>query len=457
MPCRDFLTDVFYFYELKIVHCLNHYLPAQVAGTEVYTAALARELTKLGAVCTIVIPNYNMQQNETYIFEGIRVIKYAEPSVPDRALIAGLRPPDGLKNFIAVLKSERPDVVHFHELAGSNGITLRHVTEAKKLGIKLVFTFHLAGYTCKTGTLVYKENEICNGKILLNKCSTCYLQSKGYGGIKNFLVPLSHALFSSGINTQGWNNKIGTGLATVSLIAQQKKNVQALVSTCDKLIVLTDWYRKILELNAVNSEKMVHIPQALPLPSVALKEAGGYQKNNVLKIIFVGRIHPLKGVHLLVEAVLKLNSEKVSLDIYGQSAEGEYEARLKQRTAGAGNIHWKGKLAQADVVPTMQQYGLLCLCSTFSEMSPLVIQEAFAAGIPVLASGVYGNAEQIIPNKNGWLFQFKNADDLQHKIQNLIDDASLMENAKLNIKPVRNFNEVAYEQMEVYKKISAGI
>lgn len=432
-------------------------MPAQVAGTEVYTAALVRELTNLGVLCIIVIPNYNMQHDETYTFEGIKIIKYAEPSMPDRALIAGLRPPDGLKNFIEVLKNEQPDVVHFHELAGSNGITLKHVAAAKNENAKVVFTFHLAGYTCKTGTLVYNENILCAGKIKKIKCSNCYLHSKGYGSIKNLLVPVSYLLFKAGVNTQLWDNKIGTGLATVSLIAQQKKNLEILSAHCDKFIVLTEWYKKILLLNEISSEKIKHIPQALPLPSATIKLGKTHDKNYVLKIIFVGRIHPLKGVHLLVEAVLKLDRQKVSLDIYGQSNEGDYETLLKRKTIKAENIQWRGTLAQADVLPAMQQHDLLCLCSTFSEMSPLVIQEAFAAGIPVLASNVYGNAEQITPNENGWLFQFKNAEDLQCKIQNLIDDPMMVENAKLNIQPVRNFNEVAYEQMDVYKKILAEI
>ena len=60
--------------------------------------------------------------------------------------------------FNAFLKSEKPDIVHFHELAGSNGIGINHVLAAKKYGAKVILTFHLAGYTCGTGTLIYKEN-----------------------------------------------------------------------------------------------------------------------------------------------------------------------------------------------------------------------------------------------------------------------------------------------------------
>jgi glycosyltransferase involved in cell wall biosynthesis len=66
-------------------------------------------------------------------------------------------------------------------------------------------------------------------------------------------------------------------------------------------------------------------------------------------------------------------------------------------------------------------------------MSPLVIKEAFAAGIPVLASNVYGNAEQINDGKNGWLFKFNDSDALKTKLQQLIDDPFLVEIAQKNL------------------------
>ena len=66
----------------------------------------------------------------------------------------------------------------------------------------------------------------------------------------------------------------------------------------------------------------------------------------------------------------------------------------------------------------MADYDLLCVPSLSSEMSPLVIQEAFAAGIPVLASRGYGNIEQIRHGENGLVFNFNSADSLAIKTNN---------------------------------------
>ena len=142
---------------------------------------------------------------------------------------------------------------------------------------------------------------------------------------------------------------------------------------------------------------------------------------------------------------------KVQLDIYGQISEADYAAECKALSQKMDNIQWKGVLAPEDVIDTIAAYDILCLPSAFSEMSPLVIQEAFAAGVPVIASDVYGNAEQI-KDGNGWLFKFKNSNDLKDKIQQLIDEPALIEIAKTKIPPVKKFARVADEHEQLYKR-----
>ena len=86
-------------------------------------------------------------------------------------------------------------------------------------------------------------------------------------------------------------------------------------------------------------------------------------------------------------------------------------------------------------------------------MSPLVIQEAFAAGLPVIASNVYGNAEQIKHDVNGLLFRFKDVASLKEQLKRCINETFLLQELKKNLPPIRSFKEVgdAYEQL--YKEV----
>lgn len=438
---------------MKVLQILSHFLPHQTAGTEVYSYALATNLLSFGIDVDVVIPNYKKYGNEKYEYNGINVHQFAEPSLVDRSLIMGKRKPDGLKYFIALLHEQKPDIVHFHELAGSNGITFHHIQAAKDAGTKVVMTFHLAGYTCMTGTLVYKGELLCEGKIDKISCSKCYLHSKGYRSLSHMLAPLSSMMDSAGIDTTIWENKLGTALATSKLVKQKKNQIHNLANLCDSLVVLTEWYKSILLLNGVDGNKITYIPQAIPYSGLINDNEFRHSQSLPIRLMFLGRISPFKGLHLLLEAIKNISEEKVCLDIYGQNNDPIYESKCHKLSFGKLNIRWMGLLQGEQVITTIKQYDALCLCSTFSEMSPLVIQEAFAAGIPVIASHVYGNAEQIKHGHNGLLFKFNDVESLREQIQLCIDNPILIQQMAKNIKPPSDFSEVAAAYFQLYHKI----
>jgi glycosyltransferase involved in cell wall biosynthesis len=437
---------------MKVLQVLNHFLPQQTAGTEVYTWALCRQLQKKGVDVKVLIPHYENNDSVDYVYDGLPVHKYAEPSIVDRSLIMGFREPDGLKNFIAYLKKEQPDLIHFHELAGSNGITLKHLQASKSSGAKVIMTFHLAGYTCKTGTLVYKGRFLCNGKINLVKCSTCYLNSRGYTKAAPFLIGASAILHKLSIDTSKLNNKMGTALGTVPILAKITTDLQTLINSCDRVVAITHWYKNVLQLNSIDPQKICFIPQALPFDNFT-QPSKIRSVHSPLRLLFLGRLNKFKGLHLIVEALREIDSTLVSLSIFGNSDDEEFEYVQRIKTSNQSNIYWGGKLEQKDVVPTMREFDILCLCSTFSEMSPLVIQEAFAARIPVIASNVYGNAEQITHGDNGLLFKFNDVEDLRKHILILIKHPELLDQMKIKISPPRSFKNLASDYLDLYKSI----
>lgn len=441
---------------MKVIQVLNHFLPQQTAGTEVYTWALSKQLQQKGIEVEIVIPHYGEQASASYEYDGLKVFQYAEPSVVDRSLMMGFKKPDGLKAFAQHVKNEKPDIVHFHELAGSNGIGLQHIIAAKQSGAKVIMTFHLAGNTCKTGNLLYMETDFCDGKINIDTCSRCYLHGKSNGIARQILPAVAALVYKTGIDTTTWGNPLGTALGTGFIINKLKKDFEELVKHCDKVVVLTAWYKKILLLNGVAENMISYVPQGLPVEVLKTTAVENEKTAGTVKLIFVGRISSHKGLHLLVDALCSLPTDKIELDIYGQSVDTDYETGLRNKTAAYNNINWKGMLAPEAVVNTMQQYDALCLCSTFSEMSPLVIQEAFAAGIPVIASNVYGNAEQVTHDKNGLLFKFKEPASLRQQLQRCVDDNSLLKQMKKNILPPHSFKEVGEAYCTIYEEMLTG-
>jgi glycosyltransferase involved in cell wall biosynthesis len=439
---------------LKVIQVLNHFLPHQIAGTEVYTWALGANLVSRGVEVRVVIPNHGKFEYFNYLYDGLIVHKYSEPSVVDRALIMGFRKPEGLKSFGNYLIAENPDIVHFHELAGSNGITLEHVKLVKSMGFKVIMTFHLASYSCKTGTLVQNGINLCDGIIDKRKCGVCYLKYKGATWLSLPVATMSEILLKMGTDFRKLNHPIGTLLGTANVIEKLKSDLMELVNLCDQVVCLTNWYREILVNNGIDDGKIKVIEQGLPLDKHEIADTlVPLEKKKPLKLIFLGRISKFKGLHLLLDAMLELPREAVELSIYGNSEDGEYEINLRNQTVGMLNIKWMGKLDQSDVISTISRFDLLCLCSTFSEMSPLVIQEAKAAKIPVLASNVYGNSEQIIHDVNGLLFEINNVLSLKNQIYRILNQPELLPKLRMNITQPRGFELVGEEYLNIYQQL----
>jgi glycosyltransferase involved in cell wall biosynthesis len=427
-------------------------MPEQIAGTEVYVWALTKALRKEGHEVKVLIPNYNSATSNEYSYDDILVYQYAEPSVVDRQLIMGFREPDGLAFFTSYLSVENPDIIHFHELAGSNGIGLEHVKKAKNYGAKVIMTMHLARYSCLTGSLMYKSRVPCDGRISIFKCSTCQIYSKGLTNTSNIIAGVSVLMEKLNIDTTKSGNSLGTLFGTSFIVKRLDQSISQLVDQCDQIVCISKWYLQVLKTNGISQNKLSYIGQGLPTASMTNLKSE--KRNGRLKLMFLGRITPIKGLHLLIDAIDKISDTEVELSIFGKSDGTGYEHQLKNKTKGKLNVVWKGTLPQNRVQEEMHNHDILCLCSTVCEMSPLVIQEARAANLPILASRVLGNSEQIKHGENGLIFEFNNIDSLRKQIMKLIQNKKLLSALKSSRVESRSFEIIANDYITLYEKVS---
>ena len=439
---------------MKVLQVLNHFLPRQLAGTEIYVEVLSKGLLNKGLDIKVITPNYGESDNNSYEVEGIYVTQYAEPSKVDRDLKMGFRSADGLHSFKNILISENPDIVHFHELAGSNGISIHHVKAAKELGFKVVFTFHLSKYTCSTGNLLYKEKEFCDGKIHINKCAKCYLHSKS-PAIFRFPIYLGGSVLDFlNLNTLKTKTKLGTALGTHFLIKKNQTHFNHLVKYSDKLVTVSEWFKDVLQCNGVSENQIEFIPQALPFFENNFKHLSKeIIREKPIRLLFIGRVSHFKGIHLLIEALSSFESNDFELTIYGSTDDESYENKLKIQSAKMKNVKWMGVLPHSETLATMKKFDIFCLCSTVSEMAPLVIQESFAANLPVLASNVNGNKHLIKNDINGLLFDFNSISSLRHQLNRLLHEEGLVNELKSNISTPMMFDPVVENHLTLYRNL----
>lgn len=136
-------------------------------------------------------------------------------------------------------------------------------------------------------------------------------------------------------------------------------------------------------------------------------------------LLYVGRLKRDKGIPDLVEAFRRLQSRfsNLQLLLVGPDEEGFYSL-----VRDVPQIHRVG-YTQA-VEDYMAAADVFCLPS-YREGFGLVLIEAGAVGLPVVASRIYGITDAVVEGKTGLLYEPGDVDDLARKMGILIEDAAL--------------------------------
>ena len=133
-----------------------------------------------------------------------------------------------------------------------------------------------------------------------------------------------------------------------------------------------------------------------------------------LRLAWMGRIFPEKGLDVLVEALLGLDLP-THLTVFG---EGPDRARLEERAAGRTEIAWQGYVAEAArYLPAFDGFVL----SSRTEGWPLTLLEAMEAGTPVVATRV-GGVPDIVGPDQALLVPSEDPDALAAAIRRLAED-----------------------------------
>ena len=141
-----------------------------------------------------------------------------------------------------------------------------------------------------------------------------------------------------------------------------------------------------------------------------------------LRIGFLGRLEPGKGLHRLIDAFLRLPPGVAELRIAG-TGDPAYEASLRQRVGERGDVRWLGFVAPEAFLPEVQ---LLVVPSIWHEAMGRVVLEAFAHGIPV-AGADRGGIPELIDPSCGWIFDPDRPDDLAEILRRCVDRPQRLE------------------------------
>ncbi len=175
-------------------------------------------------------------------------------------------------------------------------------------------------------------------------------------------------------------------------------------------------------------------------------------KKDVNTGVFWGRLSPEKGIDLLIDAVKDL---PVKMTIIG---DGPLRKDIEDRMAREkiSNIKLLPGLYGKELLSAVSGNAFSVVPSTWYEVFPIVMLEAFSLAMPVIGSRIGGIPEGVRDGETGFLFEPGNADDLRNKIKDLISDPArafqMGKNAQLAAEKEYD-PEIFYQRLiEVYNK-----
>jgi glycosyltransferase involved in cell wall biosynthesis len=142
-------------------------------------------------------------------------------------------------------------------------------------------------------------------------------------------------------------------------------------------------------------------------------------------VIFVGRLAAEKGVNILIDA-WRLWSGAPVLEIIGDGPERESLENVVITSGLQSKVRFLGRRPFAETQERLSTARLIVVPSLWYEGFPLVIREALACGVPVVASRL-GSLEHIVSEDDvGRLFVPSSASDLYHVLRELWNNQTIL-------------------------------
>jgi glycosyltransferase involved in cell wall biosynthesis len=298
---------------------------------------------------------------------GLRMVKAGVDSVWSRSAV------DRIDDMI---RSHKPDVVHLHNLFPM--LSPAAIRAAASHGSRVIMTLHNYRLICMQGTLL-RDGRICEDCVgrsqLPGVIHSCYRDS----------VPGSVAIGTS----IGLHRRLRTFDSVTRFLA-------------------ISHFVKAKHVEAGFAPESIDVKPHFSWPAPVREGPGDY-------FLYVGRLSQEKGPQTLIRAWSRFPGRLV---VVGDGPDGE----VLRKDAPQG-VSFRGALAAEDVPEVVAAAKAVLIPSLCYEGAGKVVLEAYASGVPVIASRIGGLPEVIEDNETGYLVEPEDVGAWVCAVSRLLDDA----------------------------------
>lgn len=270
-----------------------------------------------------------------------------------------------------LLRKHKPDVVHFHNTFPL--ISPSAYYAAQREGVAVVQTLHNFRLLCP-GATFFREGAVCE------ECSER----------KSLMPAISHGCYRG-----SW-----PATAAVATMLSVHRAAGTWRRKVDLYIALSEFARrKFIDGGLPENRIAVKSNFASPDPGAGT-EPGNYA-------LFAGRLSAEKGIAVMASAWRELGQIPLTVAGDGPLSDTEWPQ----------GISWIGSQPREKLMDLMRAARVLIFPSVWYEGAPMTIVEAFACGLPVIASNLGAMAEMVAHERTGLLFNPGDATDLARKVR----------------------------------------
>jgi glycosyltransferase involved in cell wall biosynthesis len=302
-------------------------------------------------------------------FKTALLVPYSPPS---RKLVA-----DRIRHF-------RPDIVHVHNFFPA--LTPSVYDACREAQVPVVQTLHNYRLMC-ANALLFRQGKVCT-------------ECLGHA----FPLPaIRHGCYR--------NSRIGSAAVAAMIGVHRMRNTWTRRVT--RFIALTEFARDLFTAEmGIGQEQIVVKPNAAADPGLG-DGSGGYA-------LYIGRFSQEKGIDTVLDAARSSDGFGIPLKIAGS---GPLQSKVEEAQI-PGRLEYLGQQNPASVRQLMRQARVLLIPSAWYEGLPMVVPEAFGAGLPIIASRIGSLQTLIEEGGNGLLVAPGNPGALAQAVRRVAANAS---------------------------------
>lgn len=386
---------------VRILHLLHTFPPDSRGGTETYVAGLAAEQTGAGHAVWIAAGSARTGIDP---FVGERVgglsVHRLGADLRDPCDLLG-RAPRVARALEELCRRLEPDVVHLHHWHQLTSDALFHATRQGAVGPLAgaagIATLHDLYVTCPLFFRLPDDQHLCTADLPRASCAACLAPRVGRAPAElDALLAEREALFARELD------------CAASVIAISRAEHEYLAA-----------------VRQLRGRRLELLP--LPFGGLAAPAHARAPRPPGIRtwIASWGGLVPGKGVHVLVEAVERLEeAESVHIDHHGAILDERYAERLRG-LARRSHLRLCGPYAPEELAVRVAGADLAVFPSAFLETHGLVVDEALSLGLPVVVSDRGAPRERI--GERGRVFPAGDASALAELLRGLLRDPRALE------------------------------